>query len=74
MLPLSNRRVHGTANPGAHGHTVALSQWADGFDGLGWEANGDMPRERSLTAPVRLAGRGLTVRRVVVMLECFRVA
>jgi hypothetical protein len=72
-LPLANRRAHGTANPGANCHAVGLSQRADGLERLGWEANGDMSCKRSRTAVARFARRGLTVRGVVVVLECLRV-
>ncbi|MBA3374783.1 MAG: hypothetical protein H0U00_03045 [Actinobacteria bacterium] len=72
-MPLASRRIHGTANPRADRHAVHLSQWADGLDRVRSEANGDMSGERSGTATARLARRGLTVRGVVVVLECFRV-
>ena len=72
-LSLPNRRFHGTANPGADRHAVGLSKWAHGFDRLRRKANGDVSRECSGIPTARPARRGLTVRWVVVMLECFRV-
>ena len=72
-LSLSNRRFNGTANPGADRHAIGLSQWAHGFDRLRRKANGDVSCDCSGITTARPARRGLTVRGVVVMLECFRV-
>jgi hypothetical protein len=56
-----NRRVHGTANPGADGHAVGLGQRADGLDCFRWNANRDMSREGSGVATARVARRRLAV-------------